>query len=129
MLGHVSFGVSDLDRSVAFYDAALAPLGLTRVWTNPNGAGYGYPGGGDLLAIKKQSAPVRPPGPGFHLAFNARTHIAVDAFHSEALRAGGTDNGAPGLRPDYSPDYYAAFVIDPDGHGSRPSFSKKMRGC
>jgi catechol 2,3-dioxygenase-like lactoylglutathione lyase family enzyme len=65
VLGHISFGVADLERSIAFYDAALAPLGLTRVWTNPNGAGYGYRGKGDLLALKKQSEAVRPPGPGF----------------------------------------------------------------
>ena len=56
------------------------------------------------------------PGPGFHLAFNASTHAVVDAFHSEALRAGGTDNGRPGLRLQYGPTYYAAFVIDPDGY-------------
>jgi catechol 2,3-dioxygenase-like lactoylglutathione lyase family enzyme len=116
MLGHLSFGVSDLERSIAFYDAALAPLGLMRVWTKPKAAGYGPSGGGDLLALKKQPSPVKPPGPGFHLAFNASTHAAVDAFHSEALRAGGTDNGRPGLRPHYGPTYYAAFVIDPDGH-------------
>ena len=116
MLGHLSFGVSDLDRAIAFYDAALGPLGLTRVWTNPNAAGYGPPGRGDILALKKQSSPVTAPGPGFHLAFNALTHAAVDAFHSEALRAGGTDNGRPGLRLHYTPTYYAAFVIDPDGY-------------
>jgi catechol 2,3-dioxygenase-like lactoylglutathione lyase family enzyme len=116
MLGHLSFGVSDLERSIAFYDAALAPLGLTRVWTKPSAAGYGFPGTGDLLALKKQSSPVRPPGPGFHLAFNVSTHAVVDAFYSEALRAGGTDNGRPGLRLQYGPAYYAAFVIDPDGH-------------
>jgi catechol 2,3-dioxygenase-like lactoylglutathione lyase family enzyme len=68
------------------------------------------------LALKKQSSPVRPPGPGFHLAFNAESQSAVNAFHSEALGAGGTDNGRPGLRPQYGPTYYAAFVIDPDGH-------------
>jgi catechol 2,3-dioxygenase-like lactoylglutathione lyase family enzyme len=116
MLGHLSFGVSDLERSIAFYDAALAPLGLMRVWTKPNAAGYGPSGGGDLLALKKQTSPVKPPGPGFHLAFNAASHAAVDAFHSEALRVGGTDNGLPGIRPHYGPTYYAAFVIDPDGH-------------
>jgi len=116
MLGHLSFGVTDLERAVAFYDAALAPLELTRVWTKPNAAGYGPPGGGDLLALKRQSSPVTPPGPGFHLAFNAASHAAVDAFHSAALGAGGTDNGGPGLRLHYGPTYYAAFVIDPDGH-------------
>jgi catechol 2,3-dioxygenase-like lactoylglutathione lyase family enzyme len=116
MLGHLSFGVADLGRAVSFYDAALVPLGLARVWTNPNAAGYGPPGGGDLLALKLQSSPVRPPGPGFHLAFNAASHAAVDAFHAAALRTGGTDNGAPGIRPHYGPKYYAAFVIDPDGY-------------
>ena len=115
MLGHLSFGVSDLERAIAFYDAALAPLGLTRVWTKPNAAGYGRPGGGDILALKQRIL-VRPPGAGFHIAFNAPTHGAVDAFHSEALRAGGTDNGRPGLRPHFGPTYYAAFVVDPDGH-------------
>jgi catechol 2,3-dioxygenase-like lactoylglutathione lyase family enzyme len=116
MLGHISFGVSDLDRAVAFYDAVLVPLGLIRVWTTQDAAGYGPKGRGDILALKRQSAPVVPPGPGFHLAFNAETRAAVNAFHAEALRAGGIDNGAPGLRPHYGPNYYAAFVIDPDGY-------------
>ena len=116
MLGHVSFGVFDLDRAVAFYDAALAPLGLIRVWTNPNAAGYGPPGRGDLLALKRQPAAVTPPGPGCHLAFNATAQDAVDAFHAAALNHGGTDNGPPGLRPHYGPTYYAAFVIDPEGY-------------
>ncbi|HUB12207.1 MAG TPA: VOC family protein [Acetobacteraceae bacterium] len=116
MLGHVSFGVVDLDRAIAFYDAALAPIGLTRVWSHARGAGYGPPGRGDLLALKLQPGPVAVPGPGFHLAFNAATHQAVDAFHEAALRAGGSDNGPPGLRPHYGPTYYAAFVIDPEGY-------------
>jgi len=115
MLGHVSFGVADLERAVAFYDVALAPLGLMRVWASANGAGYGYPGGGDLLALKQRMS-AGPLGPGFHLAFNAPSRAAVDAFHVAALRAGGSDNGPPGLRPHYGPTYYAAFVIDPDGY-------------
>jgi catechol 2,3-dioxygenase-like lactoylglutathione lyase family enzyme len=115
VLGHLSFGVTDLERAIAFYDIALAPLGLTRVWTSPNGAGYGYPGGGDLLALKPRAG-AAPPGAGFHLAFNAASHAAVDAFYAEALRAGGKDNGAPGLRSHYGPTYYAAFAIDPDGY-------------
>jgi catechol 2,3-dioxygenase-like lactoylglutathione lyase family enzyme len=116
MLGHLSFGVFDMVRAIAFYDAALAPLGLTRVWTNSKGVGYGPPGRGDILALKRQAVAVTPPGPGFHLAFNASTRAAVDAFHAEAVRAGGTDNGLPGLRLHYGPTYYAAFVIDPDGY-------------
>jgi len=116
MLGHISFGVADLDRAIAFYDAVLAPIGLVRVWTNPNAAGFGPPGRGDLLALKRQPSAVTPPGPGFHLAFNATTREAVDAFYDAALRHGGRDNGAPGLRPHYGPSYYAAFVIDPEGY-------------
>jgi catechol 2,3-dioxygenase-like lactoylglutathione lyase family enzyme/heme-degrading monooxygenase HmoA len=117
IFGHLSFGVSDLERTTVFYDAALASLDLTRVWTRPHAVGDGYPAArGELLALKKQSSQVRSPGPGFHIAFNALSRAAVDAFHSEALQAGGTDNGRPGLRPHYGPTYYAAFVIDPDGH-------------
>ena len=116
MLGHLSFGVADLARAVAFYDAALAPLGYVRVWENERGAGYGVPGGNDKLALKLQTDPVVPPGPGFHLALVAESRTAVDGFHAAALASGGTDEGAPGLRPHYGPSYYAAFVRDPDGH-------------
>jgi catechol 2,3-dioxygenase-like lactoylglutathione lyase family enzyme len=116
MLGHLSFGVADLPRAIAFYDAALGSLGYVRVWTSETQAGYGPPGGGDRLALKRQPGPVTPPGPGFHLAFEAKSRGAVDAFHAAALRHGGTDEGAPGLRPHYGPTYYAAFVRDPDGH-------------
>ena len=116
MLGHLSFGVADLARAIRFYDAVLAPLGYVRVWTIERQAGYGVPGGGDKLALKLQSASVVPPGPGFHLAFVAPSHEAVDRFHAEALRAGGSDEGAPGPRPHYGASYYAAFVRDPDGH-------------
>lgn len=115
-LGHISFGVADLERAIAFYDAALAPLGAVRVWTDDRAAGYGRPGGGDLLALKRQEVPTSPPGPGFHLAFDADDRDAVDGFHAAALAHGGTCNGPPGLRPHYGPTYYAAFVIDPDGH-------------
>ena len=116
MLGHLSFGVADLSRAMRFYDAVLAPLGCVRVWTTETQAGYGRPGGGDKLALKLQSGAVVPPGPGFHLAFDAPSHEAVDRFHAEALRAGGSDEGAPGPRPHYGASYYAAFVRDPDGH-------------
>ena len=116
MLGHLSFGVADLRRSIVFYDAALATLGYVRVWTADNAAGYGEPGGNDRLALKLQTGPVVPPGPGFHLALVAPSRAAVDRFHAAALAAGGTDEGAPGLRPHYGPNYYAAFVRDPDGH-------------
>ena len=122
MLHHISLGVSDIECSAAFYDAALAPLGYVRVWEDirPGAAGqavgYGVPGGGDKLAIKYRPEGQRPPGPGFHLAFAAPDRQAVASFHKAALEHGGRDNGGPGLRPHYGPDYYAAFVVDPDGH-------------
>ena len=122
MLHHLSLGVSDIARAAAFYDAALAPLGYERVWSDirpgePDQAvGYGPPGGGDKLALKHHGPTAHAPGPGFHIAFTAPDRQAVDAFHKAALAAGGTDNGAPGLRRHYGPTYYAAFVIDPDGH-------------
>lgn len=116
MLHHLSLGVADLERAAAFYDAALACLGYVRVWEDRTAVGYGKPGGGDKLALKLRGREAQAPGPGFHLAFAAPSREAAAAFHAAALRSGGQDNGAPGLRPEYGPHYYAAFVIDPDGH-------------
>ncbi len=116
MLHHVSFGVASLERSAAFYDAALGALGFTRVWSVPDAVGYGSPGGGDKLAIKAQAGPVAAPSARFHLAFRAPSRGDVDGFYAAALAQGGQDNGAPGLRAAYGPDYYAAFVSDPDGY-------------
>ena len=114
MLGHLSFGVTDLDRAIAFYDPVLAALGHVRLWRNERGAGYGPPGGNDRLAIFLRPG-AHPPGDGFHLAFQAESRDAVNAFHKAALAQGGSDLGAPGLRLNYSPTYYAAFVADPEG--------------
>jgi catechol 2,3-dioxygenase-like lactoylglutathione lyase family enzyme len=116
MLHHISFAVADLARSGAFYDAALAPLGYIQVWSDATAIGYGLPGGGDKFAIKMRSNKITVPGPGFHLAFAAPSRQSVDAFHRAALASGGRDNGPPGLRPQYAPDYYAAFVFDPDDY-------------
>ncbi|MBB4480349.1 VOC family protein [Rhizobium etli] len=122
MLHHASLGVSDIERSAAFYDAALGALGYVRVWDDigpgqtGQAVGYGPPGGGDKLAIKHRPEGQRPAGPGFHLAFAAPSREAVDAFHAAAIAHGGRDNGGPGLRPHYGEHYYAAFVIDPAGH-------------
>ena len=115
MLGHLSFGVSNLDRSTDFYDAVMAALGFRRVWISANGVGYGLEPGKDKLALFPR-ADASPPGPGFHLAFDAADRTGVDRFHAAALAAGGTCAGPPGLRPYYSATYYAAFVIDPDGY-------------
>ena len=116
MLHHISFGVADLQRAAAFYDAALSALGYVRVWEFETEIGYGQSGGGDKLAIKLQKGGALAPGPRFHVAFAAPSRESVVAFHRAALDHGGRDNGAPGLREHYGPDYYAAFVIDPDGY-------------
>lgn len=115
MLHHISLAVADLGTASAFYDAIFLPLGYTRVWSFEDAVGYGPPGGGDKLALKKRPAPTIP-SDGFHLAFSAPSEDAVAAFHAAALRHGGRDNGPPGLRPQYGPGYFAAFVIDPEGH-------------
>ncbi len=122
MLHHISFGVADLRRSAAFYDAALGALGFVRVWSDFEGgaddqaAGYGRAGGGDKFAIKQRTGAATSPPAGFHLAFAAANREEVHRFHAAALANGGTDNGGPGLRPHYGPHYYAAFVLDPDGY-------------
>lgn len=115
MIGHLSLGVADLTRAARFYDAALGALGHVRVWTSAGGIGYGAAGGADKLALFAR-ADAAAPGPGFHLAFDAAAPEAVDRFHAAAIAAGGACAGPPGLRPHYGVTYYAAFVIDPDGH-------------
>ncbi|MEM1416653.1 MAG: VOC family protein [Myxococcota bacterium] len=115
MVSHLSLGVSDLARARAFYDAALAPLGIVRVWQTEGALGYGEPGGADELALFVTGEPL-PEAPRFHLAFWAPDRPSVDAFHAAALAAGGSDEGRPGPRPRYGEGYYAAFVRDPDGH-------------
>jgi len=116
MLHHLSFAVTDLARSAAFYDAVLAPLGCGRVWDDDTAVGYGMPGGGDLFAIKLRPENQGIPGDGFHLAFAAPSREAVHQFYDAALQSGGEDNGVPELCPEYGEHYYAAFVIDPDGY-------------
>lgn len=117
MLGHLSFGVSDLERAARFYDATMATIGFVRVFTGPHAVGYGVAGtSNDKLLLVLKPEGTRPPGEGFHLAFDATTREAVDRFYRAALTHGGRDNGPPGVRPRYGPNYYAAFVIDPDGY-------------
>lgn len=115
MLHHLSLAVADLRRAGAFYDAALGALGYRRVFEDETAIGYGLVDGEDQLCLKLRPGTVAP-GPGFHVAFAAPSRAAVDRFHAQTLAVAGTDNGAPGLRPDYGPHYYAAFLIDPDGH-------------
>ncbi len=117
MIAHLSIGVRDLERSKGFYDSALAPLGYRCLRPGRTVLGYGY--GSDNIAFWIVSAERPVPADeksGLHICFVAPSAQAVDAFHAAALRAGGQDNGAPGPRPIYGPDYYAAFIIDPDGY-------------
>jgi len=111
----LSIAVRDLARSAAFYDAVLAALGYVRVFADDSCIGYGYPGGGDKFAVKLRSDAITF-GSGSHIAFAAPDRPSVARFHQAALRHGGRDNGAAGLRPHYGKDYYAAYVLDPDGY-------------
>ncbi|WUR14232.1 VOC family protein [[Empedobacter] haloabium] len=115
MIHHLSLGVRDLAASAAFYDGALGALGFRRVFEDDDAIGYGTVDDEDILCLKLRPDAVAP-GAGFHLAFAAPGQAAVDAFHEAGLRAGGFDNGAAGLREEYGPTYYAAFLVDPDGH-------------
>jgi catechol 2,3-dioxygenase-like lactoylglutathione lyase family enzyme len=115
MFDHVSIGVRDLARTRRFYDATLMPLGYRCLRESATLLGYG----GDSVAL--WISPTEKPVPadlesGLHFCFAAPDEAAVQAFHAAALRAGGQDNGAPGIRREYSPGYYAAFAIDPDGY-------------
>jgi len=118
MLDHITIHVSDFARSRAFYQSALAALGYVprKVFETDMGFGAGdpaYPGnpGGEFWIHEGT-----PCTPRVHVAFRARSRDEVDAFHRAALAAGGRDNGAPGLRPHYHPNYYGAFILDPDGY-------------
>lgn len=122
MYDHISFGVTDLEKSLAFYDAALGALGINRMFAmmNEGIAGYSGAGGGTFWLYSKDRQQI-PLGlvsslPRFHLAFQATSRAAVDAFYQGAIAQGGKDEGAPGLRTQYHPNYYAAYVFDLDGY-------------
>jgi catechol 2,3-dioxygenase-like lactoylglutathione lyase family enzyme len=111
MLDHVSLSVPDPRRSQAFYAKALAPLGYKLISPAESGFGIGIDGGSTVWVSK--GAAQKPIA---HLAFRARDRKQVQEFHKAALAAGGRDNGKPGLRTEYAPNYYAAFALDPDGN-------------
>ena len=122
MIDHTGIGVADLARSAVFYDAALGALGMRRVNQLPEGEGtdgIGYGVDHPVFWIDR----FHPHGVKQHTGFAARSRAQVDAFHAAAVKAGGTDNGVPGLRGGgYPPGYYAAFVIDPDGNNMEAVF-------
>ena len=115
MIDHVSIGVSDLDRAARFYEAVLAPLGLSRLVTRPATVGFGKSYPEFWINLRAGMAQVAPES-GSHICLRAKSPGEVDAFHASALQAGGRSDGAPGLRPHDRVRYYAAFVLDPDGN-------------
>jgi len=115
MLDHLGLDVADYDRSKAFYEKALAPLGLTLLMEPVAGVG-GFGRKQDGKPFFWVGTRGRPAQSGVHVAFEAESREQVDAFHSAAMDAGASDNGGPGVREIYHPDYYGAFVLDPDGN-------------
>ena len=118
MFSHVTLGTNDLARATRFYDATLAPLGLTRRATLETEIGYAQPTDSRArlwitLPFDGKPATI---GNGVTIAFEAPDRATVDRFHATGLAHGGTDEGAPGLRPHYHPDYYGAYLRDPDGN-------------
>jgi catechol 2,3-dioxygenase-like lactoylglutathione lyase family enzyme len=111
VLDHVSLPVSDLERSKRFYEEALSPLGYELIMEHHiSGVGFGQSGKPDFWIRQGEV------GAAVHVAFASDDRATVDAFHEGAIAAGGSDNGRPGLRPEYHPTYYGAFVLDPDGN-------------
>jgi catechol 2,3-dioxygenase-like lactoylglutathione lyase family enzyme len=120
LLDHITFAVSDYPRSKAFYERALAPMGVKALMEFGQACGFGrdqkpdfWIGCGPASFQKPEQLRIITP---MHVAFAARSRAEVEAFYAAALAAGGRDFGAPGLRPEYHPGYYGAFVLDPDGH-------------
>lgn len=113
MIDHTGFNVTDLKKSREFYEAALGPLGYKMIFEVPGGVGMGFgvPPKPDFWIGRGT-----PHTPRQHIAFRANTRAEVDAFYRAALAAGGKDNGPPGPRPHYHPNYYGAFVLDLDGY-------------
>lgn len=106
--------MTDLQRSIHFYDSVLRTLGYVRVWSDDDAAGYGPAGADDAFAIKREKKAR--PGPRFHVAFKAQNRQAVINFFNAALSHGATLDAEPGLHPEYGDGYFAAFVLDPDGY-------------
>lgn len=115
MINHVSIGVRDIAAAKRFYDAAFAPLGYTCLSESKDMLGYGKDSAAFWIGRAQRPVPADIES-GLHFCLDAPSRAGVDAFHAAALKAGGRDNGKPGARPDYGDNYYAAFVIDPDGY-------------
>lgn len=124
MIDHVSIGVRNVAASKRFYDAALQPLGYQCLSGSPESLGYGPKA--PALWVNAAERPVpADSASGLHFCFSAPNRKSVDAFHAAGLASGGSDNGPPGLRPDYGAGYYAAYLIDPDGYRIEAYFAEK----
>jgi catechol 2,3-dioxygenase-like lactoylglutathione lyase family enzyme len=115
MIDHASVAVGDLERAARFYEATLAPLGLSRLVTRPATIGFGKSYPEFWINLRAGMSQVAPES-GTHICLRAKSSADVDAFHAAALNAGGRSDGAPGLRPHDRVRYYAAFIRDPDGN-------------
>lgn len=128
MIDHIYLPVTDIDRSLDFYAAVLAPLGIAHRWDFKAHAGwpdlYGFGGDSPGFWLKKSSGSV----PELYVAFTALSERAVQNAYDAALSHGGTDNGAPGLRPQFDPRYYAANILDPDGYSLEICFKVWLYG-
>lgn len=116
MFSHVTMGTADMARAEKFYDAIMAVLGHAPLFKVERALCYGETTGEKLFVLFPFDGQPARPGNGVHAAFKTDSRAKVDAFHKAALENGGTDDGAPGLRPQYHPNYYGAYVRDPDGN-------------
>lgn len=116
MFSHVTIGSSDPNRAADFYDAVLGTLGIVTLFNVDGAVAYGEPTGAKTFILKPFDGGCPEPGNGGHIAYIATSRAQVNAFHATALEHGGKDEGAPGLRPHYHPNYYGAYVRDPEGN-------------
>ena len=116
MFSHATIGADDMSGATAFYDAVFTALGIDRFFTTEDAVAYGEPEGSQVWVLRPYDGNAAKAGNCVHIAFLAPDRASVRAFHAAALANGGSDEGAPGLRPHYHPNYYGAYVRDPEGN-------------
>ena len=126
MIHHVSIGVRDIGAARRFYDSVLRPLGYTCLSDSPGSLGYGIDSPAFWISLSDHPVPADERS-GLHICFAASSRESVGAFHAAGIAGGGRDNGQPGLRADYGPGYYAAFLSDPDGYRIEACFDERGR--
>ena len=128
MFSHITLGSNDLARSRVFYDAVMKVLGHRLLFELPQAFAYGEAAGPKVFILPPFDGKEARPGNGVHAAFKVESRATVDAFHAAALAHGGSDEGKPGLRPHYHPNYYGAYVRDPDGNKIQAVCHRKASG-